>query len=281
MDESQREFIRQELRRKQSEIWAFHDSHPTPELFHFTSPQGFRGIIGTRQLWCTDVGRVNDPREGDHGLSVVKSVLKRKSVYKWFKEPILSSDTLFGMKDQWTSYIACFCSTGEQPYMWQDYAACGTGCALVFDYDTLLAGAQDGKRYAFFRMLYDQELQFRRTEQTVDHAIHSERELEVSGSKDRERHWMEVLKALITCAVRFKDPIWSREQEVRLWVAGGSDVKPFDAFGKPRVSVEFEASSLKRVIRGPAAGDDLSIDRITDLLEQHHFASVPVVEAVT
>jgi hypothetical protein len=134
MDESQRELVRQELRRKQSEIWDPYDS-PTPELFHFTSPQGLRGIIENRQLWCTDVAHVNDPREGDHGLSVLKSVLKRKSVYKWFKEPILSSDTLSGMKAQWTSYIACFCSTGEQLHMWQDYAVGGAGCALVFDYD--------------------------------------------------------------------------------------------------------------------------------------------------
>ena len=105
MDESQRELVRQELRRKQSEIWDPYDS-PTPELFHFTSPQGLRGIIENHQLWCSDVAHVNDPREGDYGLSVLKSVLKRKSVYKWFKEPILSSDTLSGMKAQWTSYMS-------------------------------------------------------------------------------------------------------------------------------------------------------------------------------
>ena len=50
----------------------------------------------------------------------------------------------------------------------------------------------------------------------------------------------------------------------------------FEAFGKTRVTVEFEASSLKRVVRGPAAGDDLSIT-----LEQHHFGTMPVVEAAT
>src|SRR5205085_7715916 len=139
---------------------------------------------------------------------------------------------------------------------------------LVFDYDGMFAGAKAGKRYAFFRVLYDHEIQARQIEQTVDHAIHLERELEISGRKHRERYWMEVEFAMFACAVRFKDPIWNREQEVRLWVARGPDVIPFEAFGKPRVSVGFEASSLKRVIRGPAAGDDLSIDRITDLLKK-------------
>ena len=86
---------------------------------------------------------------------------------------------------------------------------------------------------------------------------------------------------MMACAIRFRDPYWSREHEVRLWVSGGPDVTPFEALGKPRVSVEFDASSLKRVIRGPAAGDDLSINRITELLAQHHFGTVPVVEAAT
>ncbi len=279
MDESQRDFVRQELRRKQGEIWDLYDSHPTPELFHFTSPQGFRGIIENHQLWCTDVGFVNDPHEGDHGLSVLKPVLKRKSVYKPFMESVLTSDDLFGMKKAWTGYIACFCSAGEQPYMWQDYAAAGTGCALVFNYGALLAGANGGSRYAFFRVLYDPAIQTRQIEQTVDHAIHLERESEISGRRHREEYWTDVEFALMTCAVRFKEPIWSREEEVRLWVSSGPDAKPFEALGKPRVSVEFKASSLKRVIRGPAAGDDLSIDKITKLLEQNHFGPVPVVDA--
>jgi len=77
---------------------------------------------------------------------------------------------------------------------------------LVFDYDALFAGAQGGKRYAFFPVLYDQEMQTRQVEQTVDYAIHLEHELEISGGKHREQYWTEVTRALMTCAVRFKDP---------------------------------------------------------------------------
>ena len=76
----------------------------------------------------------------------------------------------------------------------------------MFDYDALFAGAQGGKRYAFFPVLYDQEMQIRQVEQTVDHAIHLEHELEISGGKHREQYWTEVTRALMTCAVRFKDP---------------------------------------------------------------------------
>lgn len=278
MDKGQVEFARQELRRKQSEIWDPYDEHLTPELIHFTSPQGFFGVIEKRQLWCTDVGFVNDDREGDHGLSVVKLVLNRKSVYRPFKEFIGSLDSLFGMKKQWTGYIFCFCSAGEQAYMWQDYAEGGTGCALVFHYDALFSGTNGGNSYALFRMLYDQEAQTHQVEQTLDHAIQLGREMDISGRESRSSYWNEVMFSLLTCAVRFKDPIWRHEQEVRLWVAGGSQVTPFEAFGKPRVIVEFEASSLKRVIKGHAAGEELSTEKITDLLRHHSFEMVPVVK---
>ena len=160
-------------------------------------------------------------------------------------------------------------------------ASYGTGCALVFDYDAVFAGAHGGKRYALFPVLYDPEIQTRLIEQTFDHAIHLERDLEVSGRRHRERYWTEVEFALMACAVRFKDPARSREQEVRLWVSSGPDVKAFEAFGKPRVNVEFEAASLKRVIRGPASDGNLSVDKIEKLLGQHDFENVSVTQAGT
>jgi hypothetical protein len=279
MDKSLIESAKQHLRQKQDEIWDAHDSQPTPELFHYTSAEGFRGIIESRQLWCTDIRHVNDPREGDHGFSVLKSVLNRKSVYKPFKDVIINLDSLFGMKRQWTSYIACFCAAGEKADIWQDYAKGGTGCALVFHFDGLFSASNRGDRYSLFRVLYEQETQTRQVEQTVDHAIHLEHELDITGRKQRMQYWFEVGLTLLGCAIRFKDPMWRHEQEVRLWVAGGSQVSPFEAFGKPRVSVEFEASSLKSVIRGRAAADTLSVDKMTDLLRQHNLGMIPVVES--
>jgi hypothetical protein len=276
MDESQIESVREELRRKQTEIWEPYDGDPIPELFHFTSPDGFIGIIEKHQLWCTDVRHVNDPREGDHGLSVVQSIVTRKSVYRPFKEHVLDSPSLFGMKSDWTGYIFCFCSS-ELPHMWQDYAKRGTGCALVFNYDVLFTAAPG--RYAFLRMLYNQEKQARQVEATLDHAINLERELAISGRKDRETYWRQVEFYLLTCAIRFKDPVWSEEHEVRLWVSERPDLRTFEAFGKPRVGMEFAPASLKRAVRGPAADEYLSAETIRRLLTENHFATVPVVEA--
>lgn len=89
--------------------------------------------------------------------------------------------------------------------MWRDYAVGGAGCALVFDYDALFSASNRGDRYALLRVLYDQEIQTSQVEKTVDHAIHLERELPISGRQERMRYWLEVALSLLGCAIRFKD----------------------------------------------------------------------------
>lgn len=279
MDDRRIQLVKQRLKQKQSEIWDEYDSYPTPELFHFTTPCGFRGITEKRQLWCTDIRYVNDSREGDHGMSVIRSVMQRKSIYKPFKDSVLAAESLFGMKINFTAYICCFCSAGEQEYMWRDYAAAGTGCALVFDHAALISASEGGKRYGFLRVMYDPDKQVRQVEQTLDHAIHLERELGTSGRSARMRYWLEVLVALFTCAIRFKDAKWRQENELRIFIAEGPGVTPFNAADKPRVSVAFEPHSLKRVIRGPAAANDLITEKIKDLLDQNGSEAVPVVNS--
>ena len=142
--------LREELRRKFNEICLEFDSVPPPQLLHYTSPTGFRGIVESATIWCTDIRHVNDPREGDHGFEVLKTVLQRKSVPKEFLEAVHRSQDLFGLKRLYTSYVASFSSGLEEAYLWTDYAAKGTGCALVFDYSALDEGAEEGRNMQWF-----------------------------------------------------------------------------------------------------------------------------------
>ena len=81
-------------------------------------------------------------------MDLVRFVSREKSVPDRFRHQLRQGD--FAVKDLWTQYIACFCSGGEQGYMWSDYAANGTECALGFDYHKLFEDAVDGTKYALF-----------------------------------------------------------------------------------------------------------------------------------
>jgi len=120
-------FLRTELKRKHAEVWHAFDAQAASELVHYTSPAGFEGMITSGEIWCTDLSYVNDPREGDHGLDIIRSVVLRKSVPRTFVDAVLRSQDLFGLKRLWTWYISCFTTGLEQSYMWKDYAAAGTG----------------------------------------------------------------------------------------------------------------------------------------------------------
>jgi hypothetical protein len=139
-------FVTKRLLRKQNEIWDEFDSVNPSELVHYTCPNGFRSIIESGEIWCTDIKHVNDPLEGDYGLAVIKSVVERsrKRLDEEFAETMIQSPSLFGLKYSWSLYVACF-SAGEQPYMWKNYAREHTGFAISFDHDRIIGGAMGGK----------------------------------------------------------------------------------------------------------------------------------------
>ena len=272
MNTEQIEVVRRKLREKQREIW---DDLKTVEAgwLHYTSPAGFRKIIETRQIWCTDIRDVNDPREGDHGQDVVRSVVRRKSVPKEFADKVIRSSDLFGLKRNWTIYVACFCSAGEQARMWEDYACQCTGSAIEFNYGALHTGAREGEKYALLPVLYDRSIQERHVEASVDYAIQLGREMNLPRSDRREFWFSEVAHALMLCAVRFKDPSWCQEHERRIVVFGGDGVTPFLANGKWRVAVDFDRDAVTRVITGKHSEANSNTDSIRDVLNRCGYAS--------
>ena len=274
--------IREELKRKHNEVFSQFDATPAA-LVHYTPPAGL-GIITSGEIWCKDIRDVNDQREGDYGAEIIMSVILRKSVPRKFVEAMQRSSDLFGLKRLWTWYTFSFISSHvEQPYMWTNYAACGTGCAIVFDFKKLFADAEEGKRYALFPILYDLQEQIRTVEEIVDHAIQFQRRLNLPA-RDADRFWAEeVAFSLMNCGSRFKAPCWQPEQEYRMAVASGDNVTPFNLDdGHSRVALPFDRSAVLRVVRGREAGNDLTLERIRGLIQKAGYGEgLPVVESVT
>ncbi len=207
-----------------------------------------------------------------YGLSLIRKIVLRKSVPKWFRQTIQIQDTL-GVKNIWTIYVACF--TGNPTTaMWNDYAGGGTGGALVFDQEKLFARAATGGEYALFPILYDASQQTEIVSKLVDHAIY---DLALDGN-DR-KGWFEVLFSLVGCAARFKDPRWASEREYRLGVWSHEGLDPFDAGGKMRIRLELSPDALTRVVRGPNSGEELSQSSLQQLLRQFGNPLVPVESA--
>lgn len=243
--------IREELKRSDREIFAGDSSIPD-EVTHFTSLEGLKGIINKQEIWCTDIREVDDKHECDYGMKVIKSVIVRKSVPEAFSQPVLRSNSLFGAKEEFTYFVACFCSSQDYaPRMWEDYADRGRGFAIVFDGKRLYAGADGGKAYGFLPVIYDAKIQTEKTTKVIDYAIQLQRKRELP-SRELKRYWSEEVQfCLLVCGLRFKAPCWEHQREFRIAVAERDSLKPFVHGGKTRVAVPFERPAIIRIVRGP------------------------------
>ena len=260
--------LRAELRLKFDEVCAELDATPPPQLLHYTSPGGFKGIVESASLWCTDIRNVNDSSEGDHGMSVLKGVLHTKSVPRKFSDAVYACNDLFGLKRLYTSYVTSFSSGSEEPYMWNNYAAKGTGCAVVFDYAALDRGADGGREYSLVRMVYDSAQQSCMMRRLVDHAIQVQRRSSLSSHSAAQFWNEEVAFSLMNCGMLFKNVKWCREREFRLVVMGGGNETALRLGGYPRVVRRLDPGAVVGVVRGPDCGDGLRAECIRALLRK-------------
>ena len=282
MNKMQIDAVKKELSRRVHELWREFDSVQPAELLHYTTPSGVRGILGRGELWLTDVKDVkNDKREGDYGLDVIKSVVTKlqTSLPEALVSGVRNLESIYGSNRAWTQYITCFCSAGEQRNMLSKFAD-GDGCALVFDYETLLAGREDVTRGALFRVLYDRNDQERLIEQTLKHSIDLEAQLDVQDQDCEKEYWGRLVEnKLMMCAIRFKDARWRREEEFRIMVTSRDGIEVFDdAGGRKRTKLGIKVGDLKRVIR--YGSTQLDEAEIRTLLKKLNFGKdVEIVES--
>jgi hypothetical protein len=104
--------------------------------FHYTSEEGFRGIIESKKLWFSDLRSTNDPRELVLGLARIRPIAERiiserkdewnVAIYKSMLDRTLNThkNTDF--------FSCCFSPFGDKLPMWQQYANAGKGLSIGF-----------------------------------------------------------------------------------------------------------------------------------------------------
>ena len=91
-----------------SEKWLGQHEVPEEPLFHYTTAQGMRGILGERRLWLSDITSFNDPGEIEYGKrGGTASLLSRDQLQFYLDEfvfrhnrrrqPMAAFQTLLGL----------------------------------------------------------------------------------------------------------------------------------------------------------------------------------------
>ncbi len=111
-------------------------------LFHYTSTDGFKGIIEKNELWATSAYFLNDSKEIFYGCQVVKESLDDWIARNPRPELSLSlglarqlqeafGDTFLNMKVVRPIFISCFCEDDNLLSQWRAYGKSG-GYSLGF-----------------------------------------------------------------------------------------------------------------------------------------------------
>jgi hypothetical protein len=115
---------------------AYLEYTPNSILYHYTSNQGFMGIVGSKKIWLTSLDGSNDPREISFPKELVLNILRilRRGEFSdtlGIMISILWAHIESALKSQ-AFYTASFSTKKDELELWREYADRGSGVCIGF-----------------------------------------------------------------------------------------------------------------------------------------------------
>lgn len=265
--------------------------NPIPTVYHYTSVDGFLGIMKSKSLWPSDYSYLNDSREMAHGASIAANVIDE--ILKQVPDAA-SSQVLETWKTQLTNFsnrvcIASFSEDSDSLAQWRAYGP----VAIGFDVRAL---ALHVNQSTLQRVEYCEETQRQLAAIYIHHARSAAaRDAELGMFSDIRTTYFRP-EQLLEIIAFFKDPGFASEREVRLAYVDNPEI--FQGLGFARLPKSFRVSrghilpyvsstqvlnSAKRnfplkfseVILGPDT-DDLLTRGVREFLDEMGLQEVPL-----
>lgn len=107
-------------------------------MYHYTSLEGFQGIIESSDLWLTDSAFMNDASEIAHGIDLSREVFESIATNGSPIADILRGMTNVPVAARPRVNIACFSSARDHLSQWRAYSQNSVGVALGFASEKLM-----------------------------------------------------------------------------------------------------------------------------------------------
>jgi len=158
-------------------------NRPIPEkLWHYTSIQGFQGIVTNKSMWATDLRFLNDYEEFVHSRNIADKIVEQTPELNAKKLLATAVKLAFdsGPLPKSEVFVASFSAAEDQLGQWRGYSHGSTGVSLAFNLTALRPPSNIGTFASFAPCEYDSV----KKEQLVLHALHHLKE-EVEGYWER------------------------------------------------------------------------------------------------
>lgn len=284
-------------------------------IYHYTSLEGFRGIIESEDLWLTESAFMNDASEIEHGITLAREVFDPIATNGSPIADVLRGLTSGTVAERPRINIACFSSARDSLSQWRAYSGNAVGVALGFTPESLMQGLgyppectmtpvlySDGQKHAlldcfaqFFSEAYRRDAQRKISVRQRDG---SSKEFYPTGG------YAESLRGLFfELVVCCKDSAFADEREIRMVFTEYNEI--LDSFELQRAARRFREADgflapyttvadiretdrhqqispkfpLEEVVVGPHPKAELAALSIRQFLDARGFADVPVIRS--
>jgi hypothetical protein len=200
---------------------AFLEYRPAQTLYQFCSVDAFRGIVASKELWCSDLAAANDPRElalgFEHFFSAMKFV--RENEYKGAIGRFLVSleEYVTRYRDNQQTFCACFSPVKDDLPMWREYGSNYAGIAIGFRPTAIMS--MPGRIQKVNYLNPDTEEDFRQIVRNIA------AEFDAKRSLTDVAYWLDAGTRSFAAITALKHHSWAYEKEVRFIHAQARETK--------------------------------------------------------
>lgn len=282
-------------------------------MYHYTSLEGFQGIVGTGDLWLTESAFMNDASEIEHGIDLSREVFDIISANGSPIADTLLQLTNIPMSERPRINIACFSSSRDNLSQWRAYSKNTLGIALGFTQEHLLSALGYPSECQLTPILYSETHKRALIEcfaRFFSEAYQQDSQRKISvkqrDGSDREFYPVDGYESLLRSlffelVASCKHSAFADEHEVRLFYSEHNEI--IESFGLQRAKRRFRPANgylapytttddirqayppreltrqklpLTEVIIGPHPRSDLAALSLRIFLDAHGYNHVPV-----
>jgi len=251
-------------------------------IYHYCNIATFKSIIATKQIWLTDITKLNDKSEYKSGFDIIQETLKDIGLSE---QAVFKEITADKLNNNFQILVACFSKEGDVGSQWRLYAEDSKGLSIGFDkaeieqFNMFNRFTENGfqpiaSHVKFFEVTYD-ELEFKNDVKYFIEKI--------------ERNSPILKYQLMSCGLRrfaaiYKDTFFKDEREIRgiVEIEPGRDhryvlnervnaYKENAIYHKLLISYQ-TLSAIKEVIIGPNC--PLTKEDVDSILHEHCLEGV-------
>ncbi|WP_434480121.1 DUF2971 domain-containing protein [Gemmatimonas sp.] len=246
-------------------------------LYHYTSPGGLHGILRSRSIWATDVRFLNDAKEAQYAIEIVKARIKAKSSEfprdlerRWNRALAVASET--------RAYVTCFSMEGDSLSQWRAYAK--AGYALGFATPSIAETARNQSvRTHLLPCIYSSQSQIEQVDYMLDYLSEQHKGAVASGHLEPvslHAHEASFYGFVMILSASFKHPKFKDEKEWRLVQVpmdveagkAGRQVRDGGRWLVPYRSVHLHEPCLREIVIGPSPHRDLATESVRILVDE-------------